>query len=86
FNPETWIPFTLGEDTSPTLTIYSSAGVPVRTIGLGRIRAGAYVTRGKAIHWDGRNDAGEPVASGVYFIELAATSGFHAMRRLIVAR
>ncbi len=86
FNPETWIPFTLGEDNFLTFTVYGMTGSPVRVIELGFMSAGAYVTREKAIRWDGTNDDGEPVASGIYFTELVATSGFRAMRRLIVAR
>ena len=74
FNPETWIPYRLKEDTDVTLTIYDASGQVVRQLALGHQRAGSYTTRAKAIYWDGTNDFGEPVASGTYFYSLSAGS------------
>ena len=44
----------------------------VREIKLGHQAAGIYRSRSRAIHWDGRNEIGERVASGVYFYMLKA--------------
>ena len=66
FNPETWIPYRLAEDAFVTLTIYDRTGQVIRTIDIGHQTAATYENRSKAIHWDGRNQVGEPVASGVY--------------------
>ena len=70
FNPETWIPYRLAEDAFVTLTIYDGAGQVVRTLEVGHRIASAYESRSKAIYWDGRNDLGEQVASGIYFYQL----------------
>jgi flagellar hook assembly protein FlgD len=68
-----------------TIRIYSSSGQLVRTIDLGHKRAGAYVTRGKAAHWDGVNDSGERVASGIYYYTIQ-TDQYTATRKMIVAQ
>jgi hypothetical protein len=83
FNPETWIPFQLARGASVTVRIYNPKGQPIRTIELGQKAAGTYLTRDKAVYWDGRDDAGEKVASGVYFYTLKAGE-FMATRRMVV--
>ena len=72
FNPETWIPYRLAEDAFVTLTIYDQSGGVVRTLEVGHRVAAFYESRSKAIHWDGKNEIGEGVASGVYFYHLSA--------------
>ena len=85
FNPETWIPFRLAEDSQVSLTIYDRAGRVVRSIELGHRPAAVYQTRAKAIYWDGRNDFGERVASGMYFYTLT-TKDFSATRRMVIVK
>ena len=85
FNPETWIPYQLAENASVTLTIHDTTGVVVRRLDLGHRFAGYYTDRGKAAHWDGRNESGEPVASGVYFYQLA-TPSFRQIRRMVILK
>ena len=85
FNPETWIPYRLAEDAVVTLTIYDTAGQVVRTLEVGHRIASAYENRSKAIHWDGRNEVGERVASGVYFYTLAAGE-YSATRRMLIIK
>ena len=70
FNPETWIPYQLAEATDVTLTIYDIRGREVRRLALGHRPAGFYRSRGRAAHWDGRNQIGEKVATGLYFYTL----------------
>ena len=70
FNPETWIPYRLAEDAFVTLAIYDPSGRIVRTFDVGHRIASAYENRSKAIYWDGKNNLGEQVASGVYFYQL----------------
>ena len=41
-----------------------------RTLKVGHRIAAAYESQPKAIHWDGKNDLGEGVASGIYFLHL----------------
>ena len=85
FNPETWVPFYLAEDADVTLTIYDVDGRIVRTLDIGHSKAGIYESRNKAIYWDGKNDLGESVASGVYFYNLIAGE-YSATRRLVILK
>ncbi len=82
FNPETWIPFQLYEVADVTITIYDAAGGTLRTLDLGQKAAGVYRKPDRAAYWDGRNEDGESVSSGVCFVELAA--GDHRDLRRIV--
>ena len=72
FNPETWIPFELSQDSEVLITIYDVSGIPVRNIHLGYLEAGSYVSRSKSVYWDGKTGAGERVSSGTYFYQIRA--------------
>ena len=85
FNPETWIPYQLADAADVTVEIYGITGNLIKSINLGRKAAGAYMTKKKAICWDGRNEVGEKVASGVYFYTLRA-SKFRATRRMVIVK
>ena len=85
FNPETWIPYRLAENAFVTLTIYDQTGQVVRTLDVGHRIASTYENRSKAIYWDGRNDVGEQVASGVYFYTLTADD-FSATRKMLIIK
>ena len=85
FNPETWIPYQLSEPAEVTLRIYSVNGVLVRTLVLGHLPAGTYQSQSRAAYWDGRNDVGESVASGVYFYTLTA-GDFTATRKMLIRK
>jgi hypothetical protein len=86
FNPETWIPYHLAEESNVAIRIYNSAGRLVRTLHIGRKEPGFYITKDRAAYWDGRNDAGEYVSSGVYFYELSAGGKFRATRKMIIIK
>ncbi len=85
FNPETWIPYRLAEDAFVTLTIYNGSGQVVRTLDVGHQTASIYESRSKAAYWDGRNDLGESVASGLYFYTLTA-GDFYATRKMLILK
>ena len=85
FNPETWIPYRLAKDAFVTLTIYDGSGRVVRTLDVGYQSAAFYESRSKAIHWDGRNEVGEGVASGVYFYHLSA-GDYSATRKMLILK
>ena len=85
FNPETWIPYRLAEDTDVSLTIYDVSGELVRSIDIGHQTAAVYESRAKAIYWDGRNRFGEQVASGIYFYSLS-TGDFSATRKMVILK
>ena len=84
FNPETWIPYQLAEAASVTLSIYTANGSIVRTLELGHQPAGIYQDRSRAAYWDGKNELGEPVASGVYFYTLM--TGPQAYKKVVATR
>ena len=85
FNPETWIPYHLAEPADVTLTIYAASGVRVRTLALGHQPAGRYQHRSRAAYWDGKNEVGEAVASGVYFYTLSA-GDFTATGKMLIRK
>ena len=85
FNPETWIPYRLAENGFVTLTIYDQQGRVVRRIDVGHQAASVYESRSKAIYWDGRNEAGDRVASGIYFYTLTA-GDYSATRKMVILK
>jgi len=85
FNPETWIPFTLASSATVRVDIYDVTGRHVRAFDLGALPAGDYSSSDRAAHWDGANDAGEPVASGAYTYRFRAGE-YSSVGRMVVAK
>ena len=85
FNPETWIPYQLAASAEVTLTIYDMNGGMVRRLEVGHQAAGIYQSRTRALYWDGRNDRGESVASGLYFYTLRAGE-FTGTRKMLIRK
>jgi poly-gamma-glutamate capsule biosynthesis protein CapA/YwtB (metallophosphatase superfamily) len=85
FNPEVWIPYRLAEPSSVVVTIYGSDGSVVRRLDIGAQTSGNHTAPKRAAHWDGRNAYGEPVGSGVYFVELVAGS-FRDVRSILLSK
>ena len=85
FNPETWIPYRLANDTDVRISIYDINGALVRQLDLGYQRAGYYTDRSRAAYWDGRNAFGEQIATGIYFYSLTARD-FSATRKMLIGK
>jgi len=85
FNPETWIPYKLTDGANVKIQIYNVAGKLVRILDLGYKDAGSYLERKKAAYWNGRNELGEQVASGVYFYIMKAGK-FTATKKMVITR
>ncbi len=85
FNPETWIPYQLAEAAHVQIRIYDVLGQLVRELDLGEQRAGDYLSHQRAAYWDGRNDMGEVVSSGVYFYTLEA-GDYQRTRRMSIVQ
>ncbi|MDD9973473.1 MAG: leucine-rich repeat domain-containing protein [Candidatus Poribacteria bacterium] len=85
FNPETWIPYQLATIANVQIFIYSTNGVLVRTLDMGHQPAGLYHKRSRAAYWDGKNEVGESVASGVYFYTLTA-GDFTETRKMLIMK
>jgi len=80
FNPETRIRFELAEPVGVKLVIYDLLGRKVRLLTSGTLDAGQHI-----VNWDGRNDAGAPVSSGVYIYRIKA-GDFLDQRKMILVR
>ena len=85
FNPETWIPYQLARGAEVEIAIYDVHGALVQRLSLGYRAAGYYADRDRAAYWDGRNDDGESVASGVYLYRLRA-GDYAAARRMVIVK
>ena len=85
FNPETWIPYQLAHAADVTLTIYDTKGTLVRQLDLGHQQAGYYTDKTRAAYWDGRNNLGEAVGSGIYFYQLH-TDDYSIIRKMVILK
>ena len=68
FNPSTRIHFSLDAPAPVTLSVHDPAGRRLRTL----LAAAPRAAGPQALDWDGRDDAGHPLASGVYLLRLEA--------------
>jgi len=75
FNPTTSIKFSVAQDAKVNLVVYDMLGQRVRTLVDGVQEAGFYTVR-----WDGSNDFGSKVASGIYIYRLQAGSFVSTMK------
>ncbi|MFZ5517960.1 MAG: LamG-like jellyroll fold domain-containing protein [Candidatus Zhuqueibacterota bacterium] len=80
FNPETTIRFDLPLASDVAIHIYNIAGAKVRTLLVSPEQAGIH-----SIVWDGKNDAGVVVSSGVYLCELRANS-LHCVKKMAIVK
>lgn len=80
FNPVTEIRYQLSEASVAVIAIYDALGREVRVLVDGFVEAGY-----RSMVWDGRDEAGELVASGVYVIRMEA-GDFLAVRKLTLIR
>lgn len=69
FNPSTAISYQLSAVSNVTLRVYDALGRQVKTLVTGIRPAGTHVVK-----WDGKNERGEAVSSGVYLYQLTAGS------------
>jgi len=84
FNPTTNIRFALSERGQLRLVIYNSLGKKVRQLIDDYASAGEYEVR-----WDGKNDFGNPVSSGIYFYHLkfnGEKEQFSRTRKMLLVR
>jgi len=80
FHTGTSARFELARGGAFTLTVHDVRGRLVRSLGTGRLPAGAHV-----FHWDGRDAGGTGVAAGVYFLRLRA-AGRTAVAKAVLRR
>jgi hypothetical protein len=80
FNPMTQIRYQLPKASKVQLTIYDAFGQKIRTLVNDHQHAGFYT-----ILWDGRNDAGLQVASGIYVYRVQA-EGFTETKKMVLIK
>jgi hypothetical protein len=86
FNPTTrieyWVPDSAGQSGGApvSLAIYDVRGARVRTLVDARQPSGRY-----RVEWDGRDNGGTPVGSGVYFYRLSTTH-FAGTRKMLLLK
>ena len=85
FNPETWFPYDLAEAAEVILKIYDVRGGLVRQLNIGLQEPGSYRSQEKAAYWDGKDQYGTQVASGVYFYTFTA-GDFQRTRRMVILK
>ena len=84
FNPETWIPYRLSLPANVTIDIYNVTGRMVRRLELGSKMPGHYVDKSQSAYWDGKNEWGEKVSSGIYFYQLQADRDASVKKMIVV--
>lgn len=67
------------------INIYSANGQLIRQLDLGRQQAGIHLNRDQAAYWDGKDEIGQPVSSGVYFYQMKA-GNFNATRKMVIVK
>ncbi len=80
FNPITTISFSIAQVENVTLRIYNSRGQVVRTLTNGFLNPGQY-----QVSWDGSDDLGLQLSSGVYLYRLQA-GAFSKLKRMVFVR
>ncbi|MCF7805838.1 MAG: M6 family metalloprotease domain-containing protein [Candidatus Marinimicrobia bacterium] len=77
FNPETQIDYQLPEESNVTIAVYDLLGQKVATLKNGNQKAGYY-----SVKWNGTNDRGQKLSSGVYFYQIRA-GDFQKTRKML---
>ncbi|MYB65430.1 sulfatase-like hydrolase/transferase [Candidatus Poribacteria bacterium] len=85
FNPETWIPYDLAENSDVNIYIHNLKGESIRHLKVGLKSPGKYRSRSRAAYWDGCNSYGEPVASGAYFYTFH-TQQTKSTRKMVITK
>jgi hypothetical protein len=80
FNPSTTIAFSLANDSDISLVVFDAAGRRVRTLVEEHRKRERY-----SVEWDGRDDQGSPVASGVYFCRMIVGS-YNSTQKLVLLK
>ncbi|MHB1048982.1 MAG: FlgD immunoglobulin-like domain containing protein [Bacteroidota bacterium] len=80
FNPSTTVLYSLARSGAIRLEVFNLIGQKVKTLVHENLKIGRY-----SVEWDGTNDKGEPVASGVYYYRLK-TSQFNAVKKMVLIK
>jgi hypothetical protein len=81
FNPETTIRYSIAASTPVTIRIFNAAGALVRTLVDKPHAPGSYTVR-----WNGTDNSGRHLGSGVYFYEIQTGAGYRESRKLVLLK
>lgn len=81
FNPNTQIKYKVSESSEVTLKIFNLLGQEVITLVNKEQQPGAYT-----VQWDGKDNFGRPVASGVYVFQMKAGNKFSVAKRMLLLK
>ncbi len=79
FNPATTLRYTVPASGHVDVAVYAADGRKVKTLVSRSHNTGAF-----SVRWDGRDESGRPVASGVYFARIVHPQGVHARKLLLL--
>jgi hypothetical protein len=80
FNPVTTIRFDVPQESHIRMDVYNILGQRVRTLMNGTMQPGYH-----AVRWDGTNDTGKPLASGMYIYRIHSTE-FTSVKKLVLMK
>lgn len=80
FNPNTTISLALAKDSNVTVRIYNVKGQVIRNLLNGKVKAGSHI-----LQWNGNDDNGSPVSSGIYLVKLQG-EGFASNRKMTLMK
>jgi flagellar hook assembly protein FlgD len=80
FNASTSVTLVLPEERDVEITVYDAAGARIARILNERLSAGSH-----DLHWNGKNDAGTDLGSGIYFLRVNA-GDFRSTRKIVLLR
>ena len=80
FNPDTKIVYSLPKDSQVKLTVYNTLGQRVKTLVNEEQKSGFHTVR-----WDGKNEEGRDVSTGIYFYRLVA-GNFSQTKKMVMLR
>jgi flagellar hook assembly protein FlgD len=80
FNPETRISFSLGQEGNVRVQVYNIKGQLVKNLLEERMESGQH-----SLIWDGRDDRGRAVGSGMYFYRLQ-TEDYSSTRKMMLLK
>ncbi len=81
FNPSTIISYQLAERAQVSIKIHNVRGQVIRELVSGEKEAGDY-----SVQWNGKNQAGQRVSSGIYLYTLETDKGFSSTKKMVVLK
>ena len=81
FNPTTTISYSVPEASEVVIGIYNLLGQEIRSLSNGEHQPGVYTTM-----WDGLNQNGVRVESGIYIYRMSSSAGFSATKKLVMLK